>query len=239
MKLGKDLWVKIAIQSIGSVWIFVACLFSLPNLVQAGSFAVNIDQRFMSDKRFGDSIGFSDFFHPEFQIVGGFYNLAYGFEPVLSLAYLADSANTCAVLEDGVTCDPEPGLSLDRISYQIFSIGSGMKWSAWSREYFFISPYFQPQISYRWIRTERKSANTDEKNKISGGDFGFDLLAGAYISFLHDQMERKEMKEAWSIDDFGMSVHVRGILGGLFRHGLENIKTTGGWSFGLGLVAKW
>lgn len=223
----------------GFICVLTSAFFVLPSLVQASSFAVNIDQRFMSDTIFGDATGFSKSFHPEFQIVGGFYKLDYGLEPVMSLAYLTDSAKTCAVLEDGVTCDPEPGISLDQISYQIFSFGSGLKWTGWSREYFFMTPYFQPQISYRWIRTERKSANTDQRNKISGGDFGFDLLAGAYISFLHHQMERKEMEEAWSINDFGMSVHVRWILGGLFRHGLENIKTTGGWSFGVGLVTKW
>lgn len=239
MKLGNDLRVKPAALGKAWMWPFVLAFFALPQLVRAGSFAVNIDQRFLSDKSFGDATGFSKFFHPEFQIVGGFYEFAHGFEPVFSLAYLSNSTNACAVLEDGVTCDPEPGLSLDLISYQIFSFGGGLKWNAWSREYFFISPYLQPQISYRLIRTERKTANTDENNKISGGDFGFDLLAGAYVSFLHDQMEKKEMKEAWSIEDFGMSIHVRWVVGGLFRHGLEKIKTTGGWSFGVGLVTKW
>ena len=113
--------VKTALRSMGFICVLTSAFFVLPSLVQASSFAVNIDQRFMSDTIFGDATGFSKSFHPEFQIVGGFYKLDYGLEPVMSLAYLTDSANTCAVLEDGVTCDPEPVISLDQISYQIFS----------------------------------------------------------------------------------------------------------------------
>jgi hypothetical protein len=238
MKLGNDSIMRGSLVIVKAV-ILGFLLISESEVIAAGSFGVQLDQRFMRDKRFGKATGFSHGFRPELQIVAGLHEFSHRIEPILSLGLLWDSTRVCAVLEDGVTCEPGVPLSQDRISYSIYSFGGGVKWTAWHRDVYFMAPFLQTQMSYRLIRIKRDSANQSEKNSLMGGDLGFDFAAGVFVSFLWDQQEKKEMKEIWTVKDFGMNLQGRFLAGGLLRHGIEKVETTGGWGFGVGLVAKW
>lgn len=205
----------------------------------SGSFSISVDQRMFNDSRFGDKNGFSEGFIPSIEAVAGFYEFPYQIEPVMSFGFIKNSARACAVLADGVTCDPDAPPSEDKFHYQIYTVGSGVRWKAWTPDLFMIIPYAQAQMTYRYARIRKKSSNGDELDKISGGDFGADLLGGIQVSFMYDRARRKEMQREWGVQDFGLSLHARYLPSGWLKHGLGAVSDTGGWSFGAGLVIDW
>lgn len=221
---------------------FLILIFSFQMRAEnfSGSVSVSVDQRFFNDERFGNKNGFSEGFIPSLDLTIGFYEFPFRIEPVASFGFIKNSARACAVLEDGETCDPkveEP--SEDRFHYQLYTAGLGVRWKTWSPDFFIIIPYFQAQGTFRYVRMTKKTSNGDQVNRISGSDFGADLLAGLEISFMYDQTRETEMNLEWGIRDFGLSLHGRYLPAGVFKRGMGEVSDSGGWSFGAGLIVDW
>jgi len=201
-----------------------------------GSAHLSLGERFFKDERLGNKNSFKDGFIPEFSIDFGVYEFPFRLEPMVGISYVMNTAHDCGVDASGNCIGAR---STDKLKYHLLGLSTGMRWTAWREEFFKVIPFVAAAISYHYIHIRRITASTSAKKTINGGDFGGDIQVGLLMTFIYSDTTRKEIFRDWGAKDFGLSLFGRYQPFGLFKHGMAEILSTGGYGFGAGLYVDW
>ncbi|MBN8555778.1 MAG: hypothetical protein J0L93_10065 [Deltaproteobacteria bacterium] len=197
-----------------------------------GSLALTFSQRFFDDERLSYVNGFSKWGNFSFDAIFGLYEFDFGLEPLLGFGFIKNTAYLYA-LDNGVMTQSE-----DKFSYNIYTTSLGARYKPWGPEKFFLMPYVQSLFDYRFVNVRKYTYNATQQKTNNGGDLGFQFGGGLICSFMYGD-RRHDLNSTWDLKDFGLITSTRYFLSGLARHGLGEIKDTGGWDFGLGLFLDW
>lgn len=194
-------------------------------------------QRFSKYERLGNKDDFGAVFVPDIALMIGVYEFPYRIEPTIGISYTFKSTKDCLVDNSG-NCIPGSAASTDRFRYHLLTLSTGVRWQAWSPEFFILSPYVHGAFAYHYIHFKRNSLGAG-KRSINGGDFGGILEGGLNLSFMFQNRTRIEMNTEWGLKDFGMTFSSKWMPGGLWKQGMGDLLETSGWSFGAGLYSDW
>jgi hypothetical protein len=195
-----------------------------------GSASIAISQHFFTSGNFGAPNRFNAFPAPEVRIEFGVYEFDFGLEPIIGFSYINKTSKKLLAVNNA--------LSEDKYEFNFFTIYLGARYKFFERNVFFIMPYVDGGLTYRFGRFKKLAAVKDGSDS-SGGDVGGFLGAGAIFSFMKNKTRNFQMKRDWGVKDFGCQLFGRYLPAGLLKHGLGATGTTGGWEFGTGLYIDW
>lgn len=228
-----------------SLKVLVGVVSFIPTIVLAnfnGSVSVTTHQRFFDDAKLGNVNHFSEWGAIGFDVNVGLLELPYRLEPILGLGFIKNSAALFNLNDDGSFALDDKGHkveSRDKIEYQFFTASVGLREKFWDPKFFFMIPYVQSAMTYRYGRVRKRSFAEGQQKLNVGGDFGAEIGGGLLISFFYDSATRIEMGGTWDMKDFCLQAQVRYLPAGFGSHGLGLLSSTGGWDFGAGLFMDW
>jgi len=226
------------------LWSIVAFLFYFSSETFAaykysGSVSFSVNQRFFTDENFKsgsdassrESFKFNKFVTPQFELTFGLHEFSFGLEPIVGVSFVTKTSNRL-IAENGL-------VSEDRVKYWLITGSAGARYKPYRRNFFWLIPYVETQLTYRYGSFEKVAAVPGDPNKISGGDFGAIFGAGLFFSFMGRPATENELRETFGAKDFGAITSVRYMLAGIASQGLGETSTTGGWDAGMGLQIEW
>lgn len=234
------------VKIVGFAFFMMMCLADQAVLAASdfsGSASFAVHQRFFDDARLANVNGFSNWGALEIRAVFGIYEFSYGFEPVIGFGFMKNSASLYKLDDAGNYILDSNGnkikSELDSLEYQIYTLSYGVRWKAWSPNFFFIIPYGEALQDFRYGRVQKITQAVNQQKVNTGFDLGLELAGGLLVSFMYDQARQNDLRSQWDLKDFALLTSIQYLPGGFFRQGLGLIDTTGGWSFGAGLFMDW
>ncbi len=227
------------------IWSFfgIGFLFS-PKFIHAysfnGSFAVLVNQKFMDDQNLAYTNGTSKWGNLNVEGIAGLHEFSFGLEPLIGFGLSKNSASVFSRDTNGQYVLKADGMREEAFfDYQIYSTMLGFRYAPWKKDFFMVIPYVQIMGVLNYVRYRVTDAAGEIHKLQQGSEFGFHYGAGLLFSFFYDAERQANMSAEWDLTDFDLMTSIRYTPSGYGKYGLPDLKNTGGWDFGLGLLLDW